>query len=122
MTDLSSTTRLPGFEEAYRAESRRLFVERARFLLWSALVLYLVFGLLDLAVAREQAGPFFLIRRAVAGIYVLALAAVYSRWAEPLALPFVMAGSLASAAGISLMAGLVGGVARNDFACHSVVV
>ncbi|HEY4594917.1 MAG TPA: histidine kinase dimerization/phospho-acceptor domain-containing protein, partial [Thermoanaerobaculia bacterium] len=122
MTDLSSTTRLPGFEEAYRAESRRLFVERARFLLWSALVLYLTFGLLDLAVARERAGTFFLIRCAVAGIYVLALAAVYSRWAERLALPFVMAGSLASAAGISLMAALLGGFTSNYFAGNIIVI
>ncbi|HEY4588661.1 MAG TPA: histidine kinase dimerization/phospho-acceptor domain-containing protein, partial [Thermoanaerobaculia bacterium] len=122
MTDLSSTTRLPGFEEAYRAESRRLFVERARFLLWSALVLYLTFGLLDLAAAREQAGTFFLIRCAVAGIYVLALAAVYSRWAERLALPFVMAGSLASAAGISLMAALLGGFTSNYFAGNIIVI
>src|SRR3954454_10551695 len=109
MTDLSSTTRLPGFEEAYRAESRRLFVERARFLLWSALVLYLTFALLDMAVAREKAWTFFLIRCPVAGIYVLALAAVSSRWAERLALPFVMVGALASAAGISLMTALLGG-------------
>src|SRR4051812_9138774 len=122
MTDLSSTTRLPGFEEAYRAESRRLFVERARFLLWSALVLYLTFGLLDLAVARERAGIFFLIRCAVAGVYVLALAAVYSRWAERLALPFVMAGSLASAAGISLMAALLGGFTSNYFAGNIIVI
>src|SRR3954462_14405095 len=122
MTDLSSTTRLPGFEEAYRAESRRLFVERARFLLWSALVLYLTFGLLDLAVARERAGIFFLIRCAVAGVYVLALAAVYSRWAERLALPFMMAGSLASAAGISLMAALLGGFTSNYFAGNIIVI
>ncbi|PYQ58555.1 MAG: hypothetical protein DMF53_20220, partial [Acidobacteria bacterium] len=118
----SSTPRLPGFEEAYRAESRRLFVERARFLLWSALVLYLAFGLLDLAVAREQAGTFFLIRCAVAGIYVLGLIAVYSRWAERLALPFVMAGALASAAGISLMAALLGGFTSNYFAGNIIVI
>ncbi|HEY3570891.1 MAG TPA: ATP-binding protein [Thermoanaerobaculia bacterium] len=118
----SSTPRLPGFEEAYRAESRRLFVERARFLLWSALALYLAFGLLDLAVAPEQAGTFFLIRCAVAGIYVLALGAVYSRWAERLALPFVMAGALASAAGISLMAALLGGFTSNYFAGNIIVI
>src|SRR5438477_312020 len=69
MTDLSSTTRLPGFEEAYRAESRRLFVERARFLLWSALVLAVLCGLIvatdqgiNLAMhepSRELIGPLF---------------------------------------------------------------
>ncbi|HEY2293428.1 MAG TPA: ATP-binding protein [Thermoanaerobaculia bacterium] len=122
MTDVSSTPRLPGFEEAYRAESRRLFVERARFLLWSALVLYLAFGLLDLAVAREQAGIFFMIRCAVSGIYVLALAAVNSRWAERLALPFVMVGALASAAGISLMTALLGGFTSNYFAGNIIVI
>src|SRR3954467_1532068 len=123
MTDVSSSTlRLPGFEEAYRAESRRLFVERARFLLWSALVLYLVFGLLDLAVAREQAGIFFLIRCAVAGIYVLALAAVYSRWAERLAPPCVRAAPPASAAGISLMTARLGGFTSNYFAGNIIVI
>jgi signal transduction histidine kinase len=122
MTDVSNSPRLPGFEEAYRAESRRLFVERARFLLWSALVLYLAFGLLDLAVAREQAGIFFLIRCAVACIYLCALAAVYSRWAERLALPSVMVGALASAAGISLMAALLGGFTSNYFAGNIIVI
>src|SRR5436305_1713143 len=122
MTDVSSAPRLPGFEAAYRAASRRLFVERARFLLWSALVLYLAFGLLALAVAREQAGTFFLLRCAAAGIYVLALIAVYSRWAERLALPFVMAGALASAAGISLVAALLGGFTSNYFAGNIIVI
>src|SRR5436305_8861264 len=107
MTDVSSAPRLPGFEAAYRAESRRLFVEKARFLLWSALVLYLAFGLLDLAVAREEAGRFFLIRCAVAVVYLGALAAVYSRWAERLAQPVVVGGALPSAAGISLMSVLL---------------
>src|SRR3954464_8187068 len=123
MADVSSSTpRLPGFEEAYRAESRRLFVERARFLLWSALVLYLTFGVLDLAVAREQAGTFFLIRCAVAGIYVLGLIAVSTRWAERLALPLVVAGGLGSAAGIALMAALLGGFTSNYFAGNIIVI
>ena len=98
---MSSSPRLPGFEEAFRAENRRLFVERARFLLWAALVLFPTFWLLDLAVAPEQA---MVLPAASASpspaVYLGALAAVYSRRAERLAQPFVMVGALASAAGI----------------------
>ena len=67
--------RLPGFEAAYRAESRWLFVERSRFLLWSVLVLYPTFWLLDLAVAPDQARYFLFIRLAVSAVYVCGLAA-----------------------------------------------
>src|SRR4051794_7429920 len=122
MSPAPTTPRIPGFEAAYRAETRRLFVERSRFLLWSALVLYPAFWLLDLAVAPAQAKLFLLIRFAVAGIYLGCLAAVYSRWAERLALPFVMAGALASAAGISLMSALLGGFTSNYFAGNIIVI
>ena len=54
----------------FRAESRRLFVERARFLLWSVLVLYPAFWLLDLAVAPERPCDFLAIRAAVCCVYV----------------------------------------------------
>jgi signal transduction histidine kinase len=114
--------RLPGFEATFRAENRRLFVERAGFLLWTALVLFPVFWLLDLAVAREQAAYFLVIRLAVAGVYLAGLAAVYSRRAERLAHPFVMAGALASAAGISLMSSLLGGYTSNYFAGNLIVI
>ena len=114
--------RLPGFEEAYREETRWLFVERSRFLLWSALVLFPTFWLLDLAVAPEQAGFFLFIRVAVAAFYGLALAAVYSRLATRLAQPLVMAGALASAAGIALMSSLLGGFTSNYFAGNIIVI
>jgi signal transduction histidine kinase len=114
--------RLPGFEEAYRPETRRLFVERSRFLLWSALALFPAFWLLDLVVAPEQAGFFLFIRVAVAVFYGVALLAVYSRHAERLAQPFVMAGALASAAGISLMSALLGGFTSNYFAGNIIVI
>jgi signal transduction histidine kinase len=114
--------RIPGFEATFRAENRRLFVERARFLLWAALVLFPTFWLLDLAVAREQAAYFLFIRLAVAGVYLGGIAAVRSRRAERLAQPFVMAGALASAAGISLMSSLLGGYTSNYFAGNIIVI
>jgi signal transduction histidine kinase len=119
---LSIALRLPGFEAAYRAESRGLFVERSRFLLWSVLALYPTFWLLDLAVAREQAGYFLFIRLAVSAVYAVGLAGVYSRWAERLAQPLVMAGALASAAGITLMTALLGGFTSNYFAGNIIVI
>ena len=114
--------RLPGFEKAFRAESRWLFVERARFLLWAALALYPAFGLLDVLVAPCKALPFLLIRAGVAGVYLLALVAVYSRYAERLAQPFVMAGAIASGAGISVMAAQLGGFTSNYFAGNVIVI
>ena len=114
--------RLPGFEETYRAETRGLFVERARVLLWAALALFPAFWLLDLAVAPGQAGFFLLLRLTVAAFYGLALSAVYSRFAERLAQPFVMAGALASAAGISLMSAVLGGFTSNYFAGNIIVL
>jgi signal transduction histidine kinase len=114
--------RLPGFEAAYRAESRALFVERSRFLLWSVLALYPTFWLLDLAVAPDQATYFLFIRLAVTAVYAAGLAGVYSRWAERLAQPLVMAGALASAAGITLMTALLGGFTSNYFAGNLIVI
>jgi signal transduction histidine kinase len=119
---LSIAPRLPGFEAAYRAESRGLFVERSRFLLWSVLALYPTFWLLDLAVAPDQATYFLFIRLAVTAVYAAGLAGVYSRWAERLAQPLVMAGALASAAGITLMTALLGGFTSNYFAGNIIVI
>ena len=114
--------RIPGFEKAFAEESRRLFVERARFLLWSALALYPAFGLLDLLVAPDRALRFLAIRAGVCCIYGTALFAVYSRFAERLAQPLVMVGSIASAAGISLMAASLGGFSSNYFAGIVIVI
>src|SRR5215210_1592157 len=114
--------RIPGFEKAFAEESRQLFVERARFLLWSALVLYPAFGLLDLLVAPEGALRFLAIRAGVCCVYLAALAAVYSRFAARLAQPLVMLGSIASAAGISLMAADLGGFSSNYFAGIVIVI
>jgi signal transduction histidine kinase len=114
--------RLPGFEEAYRRESEELFVERARFLLRAALALYLAFWTLDVLVVPEMALPFLAIRAGVAVIYLLGLAAVSSRFARRAAPPLVMAGAVASAAGISLMTSLLGGFASNYFAGNLIVL
>ena len=119
---MTTASRIPGFEAAYQAESRGLFVERSRFLLWSVLVLYPVFWLLDLAAAPEQATYFLFIRLAVTAVYAVGLAGVYSRWAERLAQPLVMAGALASAAGITLMTALLGGFTSNYFAGNIIVI
>jgi signal transduction histidine kinase len=119
---LAISSRLPGFEAAYGAESRWLFVERSRFLLWAVLALYPTFWLLDLAVAPDQASYFLFIRLAVAAVYVVGLAGVYSRWAERLAQPLVMAGALASAAGITVMTSRLGGFTSNYFAGNLIVI
>ncbi|HEX6903013.1 MAG TPA: ATP-binding protein [Thermoanaerobaculia bacterium] len=118
----SASPRLPGFEEAFNVESRRLFVERSRFLLWSALSLYPTFWFLDLLVAPEEAMPFLAIRAGVCGVYLLGLAAVYSRFAERLAQPLVMTGAVASAVGISLMAAQLGGFESHYFAGVVIVI
>ncbi|HEX9943030.1 MAG TPA: ATP-binding protein [Thermoanaerobaculia bacterium] len=114
--------RLPGFEAAFREESQRLFVERSRFLLWAALVLFPAFWLLDLTSAPEEALRFLMIRVGVAAVYLVALLAVYSRRAERLAPPLVMVGAIASAAGISLMAAYLGGFSSNYFAGNVIVI
>ncbi len=119
---LERSPRIPGFEKVFSEESRRLFVERARFLLWSALTLFPVFGLLDLLAAPGQALRFLVIRAGVCCVYGVALLAVYSRFAERLAQPVVMLGSIASAAGISLMAAYLDGFSSNYFAGIVIVI
>lgn len=122
-SDLDSRSpRLAGFEAAFREETRRLFLERARFLLKATLVLYPAFWLLDLAMAPEMAGRFLQVRIAVCVLYVISLAAVYSRHAARLAQPLVMASALASAAGISFMSNQLGGYASNYFAGNMIVL
>ncbi|HSF38283.1 MAG TPA: histidine kinase dimerization/phospho-acceptor domain-containing protein, partial [Thermoanaerobaculia bacterium] len=114
--------RLPGFEEAFQRESEELFVERARFLIWSALVLYTAFWLLDVFVVPQRALEFLAIRAAVAAIYSVALLFLSSRFAARLAEPLVMIGAVASVAGISLMAALLDGFSSNYFAGNMIVL
>jgi signal transduction histidine kinase len=97
-------------------------VERARFLLRIVLVLYPAFWVLDLVMAPDLAGGFLQIRAAVCVLYLVSLAAVHSRHAERLAQPFVMASSLASAAGISIMSAQLGGFSSNYFAGNMIVL
>jgi signal transduction histidine kinase len=97
-------------------------VERARFLLRIVLVLYPAFWLLDLVMAPDLAGGFLQIRAAVCVLYLASLAAVHSRHAERLAQPFLMASSLASAAGISIMSAQLGGFSSNYFAGNMIVL
>jgi len=120
--DSRRSPRLAGFEAAFRQETGQLFLERARFLLKVTLVLYPAFGLLDLAMAPEKAGGFLQIRAAVCALYLISLAAVYSRHAGRLAQPLVMLSALASAAGISVMSNQLGGYAGNYFAGNMIVL
>ena len=120
--DSRRSPRLAGFEATFREETRQLFLERARFLLKITLVLYPTFGLLDLAMAPERAGGFLQIRAAVCVLYLISLAAVYSRHAPRLAQPLVMLSALASAAGISVMSNELGGYASNYFAGNMIVL
>ena len=113
---------MPGFEAAFREETRRLFLERARFLLKITLVLYPAFGLLDFAVAPDLAPRFLAIRAAVCVLYLVSLAAVYSRRAMRLAQPMVMLSALASAAGIAIMSVQLGGFFSNYFAGNMIVL
>lgn len=113
---------MPGFEEAFREETRQLFLERARFLLKVTLVLYPAFGLLDYAVAPDLAPGFLAIRAAVCVLYLVSLAAVYSRHAVRLAQPMVMLSALASAAGIAVMSVELGGFFSNYFAGNMIVL
>ena len=53
--DPRRSPRLAGFEATFREETRQLFLERARFLLKTTLVLYPAFWFLDLAMAPEKA-------------------------------------------------------------------
>lgn len=120
--DSRRSPRLAGFEATFREETRRLFLERARFLLKATLVLYPTFWFLDLAMAPERAAGFLQIRIAVCVLYLISLAAVYSRHAGRLAQPLVMASALASAAGISVMSNQLGGYASNYFAGNMIVL
>jgi signal transduction histidine kinase len=117
-----ASPRLNGFETAYRKEISGLFVERARFLLWAALALYPAFWLLDLLVAPEHAGRFLAIRGIVCGVYAAGLVAMSSRAAPRLAQPVVVLGTLASVAGISLMAAHLGGFSSHYFAGNLIVL
>ncbi|HKV12637.1 MAG TPA: histidine kinase dimerization/phospho-acceptor domain-containing protein, partial [Thermoanaerobaculia bacterium] len=114
--------RLPGFEDAFQRETEELFVERARFLIWSALFLYAAFWLLDLLVIPERALDFLAIRAAVVAIYGIALFFLSSRFATRLAESLVMAGAVASVAGITIMATYLGGFSSNYFAGNMIVL
>ncbi|HWM93851.1 MAG TPA: ATP-binding protein [Thermoanaerobaculia bacterium] len=120
--DSRRSPRLAGFEAAFREERQQLFLERARFLLKATLVLYPAFWLLDVVVAPEMAGGFLAIRAAVCVLYLVSLAAVYSRRAHRLAQPLVMLSALASAAGIAIMSARLGGFESNYFAGNMIVL
>jgi signal transduction histidine kinase len=120
--DSRRSPRLAGFEATFREETRQLFLERARFLLKTTLVLYPAFWFLDLVMAPEMAWRFLQIRAAVCVLYLISLAAVYSRHAGRLAQPLVMASALASVAGISIMSNQLGGYTGNYFAGNMIVL
>lgn len=118
----SGKLRLPGFEDRFRRENLELIVQRARFLLWTVVVLYPAFYFLDLVVAPGLALPFLGIRLAVLALYAVGLVAVYSRRARSLAEMVVMVCAVASAAGISVMAAMLGGFTSNYFVGIVIVI
>jgi signal transduction histidine kinase len=117
-----ATRHLSGFEKEFHEESTSLFIERSRFLLWAALVLYPTFWFLDLLIVPELAVRFLWIRGWVCIIYAAGLVAVYSPAARRLAQAAVLLGSMASVAGISLMASYMGGFASHYFAGNLIVL
>lgn len=119
---MRAKTRIPGFEKTFREETAQLFVERAQFLLWTALALYPAFWLLDVTTAPQHALRFLAIRLGVCAVYLIALGAVYSSHARALAQPVVMLGAFASAAGIAVMSAFLGGFAGNYFAGNLIVL
>lgn len=97
------------------------FVERARFMLWAALIVYPAFWMLDLIIMPEEAVSFLTIRICVASVYLWGLTAVYSRLAERLARPFLLASAIGSAAGLFLMAAYVDR-SFNGYFANSIVI
>lgn len=97
-------------------------MESARFLLWTALVLYPAFWLLDLMVIPEETFSFLSIRIAVMCVYLWAITAAYSRGAERLARPFMLASAAGSAAGLFLMAAFLDGSFNGYFADGVVIL
>lgn len=98
------------------------FVERARFMLWTALVVYPAFWLLDLLIVPEEALAFLSIRTAVVCVYLWALTVVYSQSADRLARPFMLASAVGSAAGLFLMAAYLDGLFNGYFADSILII
>lgn len=104
-----------GFAGTFQEQSAT-FVERARFTLWAALIVYPAFWLLDLMIIPEEAFSFLSIRIAVVCVYLWALTVVYSQSAERLARPFMLASAVGSAAGLFLMGAYLEGLFNGYFA------
>ncbi len=117
--DSSSDAR---FEEAFRTERHALVVERARFLLKSAIVLYPAFWFLDLISAPEKAFAFLQIRAAVVVLYGITLWFSYRPAGERLIGPLTMGYIFASALGISVMAASLGGFQSDYYVGMMIVI
>ena len=110
------------FEERFQQENLRLLVERTRFLLWAALILYPAFWFLDLLVAPDLAKRFLAMRGLVVATYVGSLVLIYSRFARQTARWLVMVAALASSVAISVMAAELGGFQSNYFVGVVIVI
>ncbi|GIW71482.1 MAG: hypothetical protein KatS3mg102_1024 [Planctomycetota bacterium] len=112
----------PNFEAAFAAESHRLRVDRTRFLLWAAMVLYPAFWFLDLLTAPAFARQFLFIRLSVLGLYVLTMALTYTPAGQRVVRALAMGYIVASAIGISLMAALLGGFGSDYYVGNMIVL
>lgn len=66
-------------EKDYDDASNSLFIDSSRLILSFGVLLYLVFGFVDYALAEEQAGTLWVIRLVVAGVMLLAISVMFNR-------------------------------------------
>ena len=66
-------------EKDYDDASNSLFIDSSRLILSFGVLLYLVFGFVDYALAEEQAGTLWVIRLLVAGVMLLAISVMFNR-------------------------------------------
>ncbi|HZO12278.1 MAG TPA: histidine kinase dimerization/phospho-acceptor domain-containing protein, partial [Polyangiaceae bacterium] len=106
---------MSGREVEFLAEEQRLLLERTRFLLKVAFVIYPAFWLLDYALYPEGAWT-FLVLRAIATVFgVICFAITATSLGPRLAVPLSMAHLLGYTYTISIMAAYMGGFSSNYY-------
>jgi len=66
-------------EKDYDDASNSLFIDSSRLILSFGVLLYLVFGFVDYALAQEQAGTLWVIRLVLASVMLLAISVMFNR-------------------------------------------
>src|SRR5262245_61498503 len=102
-------------EVEFRAEEQRLLIERTRFLLKVAFVIYPAFWLLDYAIYPEGAWTFLLLRLIATTFSVIRFAITFTPVGIKLAAPLSMAHLLGYTYTISIMAAYMGGFSSNYY-------